>query len=429
MDLRNLLWRLANAPSSLRIRLYLVLFAAQIIVYTVLYHTFYPQWEGRPLTWSGALLFVLETVTTTGYGEPLPFTSEATVVFAIIMMLTGVVTIFMVIPLLLAPYITTIIRSTPPRRTPYPLDGHVVIVGYSELVRSLIDSLMIADLDIVVVVEDESVARDLDLRYRPEVYVVWGTYAEPSTWRQVSIKNASTVIVTERERTTASVILGIRDMTPARIIAIVDDLAFERYLRYAGAEYVLSPKNSTGTILARHAVLRPVVDTIYESIRMNGTDIYGTGVDRSLRLVKVPIMSGSPAAGKSLRELALVEVYGVEVLFFWKGGRFVPLPKADDIIDTSTMLFVLGSAPAISEMIDREFAHETDGDSLAVVAGFGDVGRAAYRRALLLRYSERRGGSETLRRDRGDRERRGRRGAPGGPDRGRPVLRGGGQRR
>ncbi|RXE57140.1 hypothetical protein ABH15_03190 [Methanoculleus taiwanensis] len=376
---RSLLWRLANAPSRLRIRFYLVLFAAQIIIYTVLYHTFYPQWEGRPLTWFDALLFVLETVTTTGYGEQLPFRNEATVVFAIVVMLTGVVMIFMFIPLLLAPYLTTIIRAAPPRRTPYPLDGHVVIVGYSELVRSLVDSLMIADLDIVVVVEDEAVARDLDSRYRPEVYVVWGAYAEPSTWRQVSIENASTVIVTERERTTASVILGIRDMTAARIIAIVDDLAFDRYLRYAGAEYVLSPKNSTGRILARHAVLRPVVETIYEAIRLEGTDIYGTGTDRSLQLVKVPIMSGSPAAGKSLRELALVETYGVEVLFFWKGGRFVPIPKADDVIDTSTMLFVLGPAAAISEMIDREFAHDGGRDSLAVVAGFGDVGRAAYR--------------------------------------------------
>ncbi len=343
----------------------------------MLYHTFRPVWEGDTITWADSLLFILETVTTTGYGEQLPFENEATVLFAIVVMLTGVVMIFMIIPLLLAPYISEIVHTAPPRRTPYEVDGHVVIVGFSELVRSLIESLMISDLAMVVVVDDESLARELDGRYRGEVHVVWGSYADPATWSGAWVKNASTVIVTERERTTASVILGIRDATSARVIAVVDDLSFDRYLRYAGAEYVLSPKNSTGRILARHAVLRPEVDTIYEATRLDGMRAAGT--DTSLRLVKVPIMEGSPAAGKTLRELALIESYGVEVLFFWKNGRFVPLPKAEDTIDTSTMLFVLGPAHAISEMIDREFAHEEDGDSLAVVAGFGDVGRAAHR--------------------------------------------------
>ncbi len=331
------------------------------------------------MTWADSLLFVLETVTTTGYGEQLPFENEATVLFAIVVMLTGVVMIFMIIPLLLAPYISEIVHTTPPRRTPYEVDGHVVIVGFSELVRSLIESLMISDLAMVVVVDDEPMARELDSRYRGEVHVVWGSYADPATWSGAWVRNASTVIVTERERTTASVILGIRDATAARIVAVVDDLSFDRYLRYAGAEYVLSPKNSTGRILARHAVLRPEVDTIYEATRLDGMRAPRTEPDASLRLVKVPIMEGSPAAGKTLRQLALIETYGVEVLFFWKNGRFVPLPKSEDVIDTSTMLFVLGPAHAISEMIDREFAHEEDGDSLALVAGFGDVGRAAYR--------------------------------------------------
>ena len=53
-------------------------------------------------------------------------------------------------------------------------------------------------------------------------------------------------------------------MTKAQIISVVDKISFDRYLRYPGAEYVLSPKHATGRILARHAVLNPTGDTAPE---------------------------------------------------------------------------------------------------------------------------------------------------------------------
>ena len=356
MTLRSIPMRMLQSRSALRIRLYLILFALQVIIYTLLFHYLYPIWEGRSISWEAALLFVVETITTTGYGEMLPFESEATVLFAIVMMLTGIVMIFMVIPLLLAPYISSIIQSTPPRRTPYELEKHVVIIGYSEFVRSIIESLAISDLDIVVVVDSEKVARDLELRYQGRVYVVWGNYATHHTWEQVWIQNASNVVVCERERTTASIILGIRDMTKAQIIAVVDDLAFDRYLRYAGAEYVLSPKNSTGKILARHAVMRVESDAVYESVSLEPAAI-GPGVPaHALKLVMVPIVEGVRAVGKTLRDLGLYDTYGADVVFFWKEGRFVSRPRLDDEIDTSTMLFVLGRADAIARLMDEEFA-------------------------------------------------------------------------
>ena len=63
------------------------------------------------------------------------------------------------------------------------------------------------------------------------------------------------------ERQTASIVLGIREQVKGKIISVVDKLSFDRYLRYAGADYVLSPKHSTGRLLARHAVLNPSGDT------------------------------------------------------------------------------------------------------------------------------------------------------------------------
>ncbi|MBN1194151.1 MAG: NAD-binding protein [Methanomicrobiaceae archaeon] len=362
-----------------RLRVYFGLLAVQVIVYTILIHYTFPLLEHRQLTWAEALFFVVETITTVGYGDLLPFSSQIMYGIVIFIMVTGVFTVLMIVPVMLAPYITALLRATPPHRTPYEVEGHVVIIGYGELTRALIESLMIIDMPIVIVEENQEKAREVYRRYRKQLYVIWGDYSDPATWSNAYVKNATNIIIGENERTTAMIILGIREKTTGRIIAVVDDLGFDRYLRYAGAEYVLSPKNSTGKILGRHAVLRPDVDTIYEAISLDRMKISEDSPASSLKLIKVPIMEGCRSSGKSLRELALFERHGIDVLFFWKAGSFVMHPSGDDIIDTSTMLFLLGRPNALNEVIEKEFRADMPGEELAIIAGYGDVGKAAYR--------------------------------------------------
>ncbi|NYT06230.1 MAG: potassium transporter TrkA [Methanomicrobiales archaeon] len=370
---------LATLLPDRRLHLSLALLFGQVIVYTVLVHAAFPVLENRPLSWLEALFFVVETITTVGYGEMLPFTSQATVLLVMFIMVTGVFNVLMIVPVMLAPYIAALLQSMPPRRTPFELEHHVVIIGYGELTRALVESLMIIDVAVVIVEQDEKKARDVLRRYRRDLHVVWGDYNDPATWSNAWVENADNIIICEKERTTATIILGIREKTAGRIIAVVDDLSFDRYLRYAGAEYVLSPKNSTGKILARHAVLRPDVDTIYEAISLDRMKISKDSPASSLKLIKVPIMEGCRSTGKSLAELALFERYGIEVLFFWKAGSFVMHPSGSDTIDTSTMLFLLGRTNELNTAIESEFRADVPGEPLAVIAGYGDVGRAAFR--------------------------------------------------
>jgi voltage-gated potassium channel len=372
-------WRVIFGGGRRGIPLLIGIFATALLLYTVIFHTIYPLFEGRGISWSASLLFVLETITTVGFGDLLPFQSDVTIIFTVILILTGVFMIFMFIPVLLEPLLTRIINAPPPTGTSREMRGHVVIVGYGPLARALIESLIISDLGIVVVESDEAVAREVVSRYRSRVSVVWGDYRASRTWEQAWVGHAHSVVVCEDERTAAEIILGVRDQTAGSIIAVVDDLAFDRFLRYAGAEYVLSPKNSTGKILARHAVIRPDVDTIFEAISLDHMKLVeGSGADGSLKLVKVPVMRGCIAFGKSLGELGLSERYGVDLLFLWKAGRFIAGPGKEELLDASTMLFLLGKASSVSEVLDREFCIREVGDPTAVIAGYGDVGKAAW---------------------------------------------------
>ena len=65
-------------------------------------------------------MFVVESMTTVGYGELLPFRNDITRFLAIQFMLSGVIMIFVVIPLILAPFLTSLLAPAPPRKTPSP---------------------------------------------------------------------------------------------------------------------------------------------------------------------------------------------------------------------------------------------------------------------------------------------------------------------
>jgi Trk K+ transport system NAD-binding subunit len=376
---RGLVWRLFHTSQRVKIGLYFLLFAAQIIVYTSIFHYAYPLLEKKPISWPTSLLFVLETVTTLGYGELLPFENEITILITIVMLITGVILIFMIIPLLLVPILSSIFQRAPPRKPPHELTGHVIMVGYSELTKSLVESLSVSTLPQLIVVDDPDIAREAARQIGAKAYVIWGDYTTPGLWSDAGIKHTHTIILSENEHTSAAIILGIRESVSGRIIAVVDKLSFDRYLRYAGAEYVLSAKHVTGQILARHAALTSHIDTIVEeTISDRFPDDLVPEAGTKLRIINLPIVQGSRAVGKTLSNLALFEKYGFDTLLLSRGGHFRLFPSGDEVIDTSTMLFLIGQVSTIEELVKNEFMPREGREEIALIGGFGDVGLSAY---------------------------------------------------
>jgi Trk K+ transport system NAD-binding subunit len=377
---RGVFWRLFHASRRAKIALYFLLFTAQIVAYTAAFHYSYPILEKKSISWPQSLLFVLETVTTLGYGELLPFENELTILITIVMLVTGVILIFMIIPLLLVPYLSSLFQRAPPRKLPHELSGHVVIVGYGELTQSLIDCLSISQLPILIVVDDPETARRAAQDVGAKAYVIWGDYGDPSLWYDAGIRNAHTTIVCENERTSAAIILGIRPSASGKIIAVVDKLALSHYLRYAGADYVLSAKHVTGQILARHAALTTHIDTIIEETLIDRVpDEPPPEAGTRLRIINIPIIRGSRAAGRHLSDLDLRGTYGFSTLMISRGGHFQLHPTGEEILDTSTMLFLIGQVGRIEPLVTTEFMPKGGQQELAIIGGFGDVGLSAYR--------------------------------------------------
>ncbi len=222
---RGRVWRAIRNSPGIQISIYFFAFALLAGLNTYLFYSYYPLLENKPLSWSESLLFVVESMTTVGYGELLPFSSEITRLLAIQIMLSGVIMIFVVIPLLLAPFLTTLLAPSPPRRTPHHLSGHTVVMGYDEITSSVIDSLAISDHDIVIIEQDKAKALEIATHYRKRAYVIWGDYNDAGTWSAAHIEGAHYVVICMDERQTASIILGIREQVKGKIISVVDKLS------------------------------------------------------------------------------------------------------------------------------------------------------------------------------------------------------------
>lgn len=376
---RGTIWRMLRNSPGAQIALYFLAFGLLIGLYTEIFHSLYPLLEGKPILWSESLLFVVESMTTVGYGWLLPFSNGLTRLLAIQIMISGVIMIFIVVPLLLAPFLTTLLAPTPPRRTPHALDGHIVVIGYDELTRSLIESLTISDHEIVIIEEDKALALEIGARFRRRAFVIWGDFTDPETWLAAHVGNASYTVISKEERLAANIILGIRHLAKGKIIAVVDKLSFDRYLHYAGADFVLSPKFATGRILAHHVVLNYGGDSAPDIPGLDrlSIDLVERG-SKELRLINVPVVLGSRAEGRTLQDLDLFGTFGVVVLFLWSGGEFITDPDPSERIDHTSSLFLFGTADAIVAAIHDQFNPDGHRDSRAVIAGYGDVGMAAY---------------------------------------------------
>ena len=115
--------------------------------------------EGREITAGQAAIFIFQTLTTTGYGELLPFYSFPMVLISILLMISGVFLIFMTAGTLMTSLIES--RVTPRAPTYTRLTGHVVFTGFNETVARTITLLEHHHIPYVVASEEQLEAVEL----------------------------------------------------------------------------------------------------------------------------------------------------------------------------------------------------------------------------------------------------------------------------
>jgi Trk K+ transport system NAD-binding subunit len=319
--------------------------------------------EGREFSWIAGVYWTLVTMTTLGLGD-ITFNSEIGRLFSVFVLGSGVIVLLIMLPFTFiqffyAPWLEAQNKARTPRRLREDTRGHVIIMNLDAVGAALVDKLKRHRYPYAILVGDQQKAVELyDQGYR----VVLGDSDDIRTYQKIRADQAALLFCNRDDQLNTNAIFTLRelsDQTP--IVASADNEASVDIMELAGANYVFLLSRMLGNSLARRV--------LGASTRSN---IIG-GFDQ-LAIAEAPVMR-TPLEGKSLRETAIRENTGVNVVGLWQRGSF-KLAGPDTQFDPHTVLVLAGSEVQLRHY-DELYGVYTASREPVLILGGGRVGRAA----------------------------------------------------
>ncbi|WP_263785957.1 potassium channel family protein [Salinibacter grassmerensis] len=339
-----------------------------IVVTTLLSYALIYQWgmqayENESVLYVQALQVVIEAITTAGFGGHAPWSSPQMNAMVLFMNLTGVLFVFLAVPLFAVPVLRDAFEQRPPES--FSGEGHIVLAPHTSRVEALIGELEAQDRPYVILEPDRDRAKALYMDGYP---VVHGDPESVSALRGVGLEAASALVVDGRDEVDTSVILSAREISDEiKTVAVIEDRALAPYHRMAGTDHVLSPRQLLGEGLAGE---------IPFLLRMAEDATIGIGED--LEVAELDVEPGSPLCDQTIGHLRLRERFGIDVIGAWFDGTFESPVGPETTVDCRARLLVSG-APERIQALRRE-----DSSTLqmrkrqrVIVVGYGQSGQAA----------------------------------------------------
>jgi len=356
----------AIKPLRKSLLIYVAATALLVVVYSFVFIFLMVSAEGRSYTAVDAVYWVITTMTTQGAGD-IVFVSSIGKIFSMVVELTGIVLFFAIlIPIVVAPVLQSVRASVP---TKSKAQEHVLIVGYSSMVDTIIGELNERDLPYLVIDGDRDVVQALVERKIPCIY---GDPSDEVTLKNAQIQRAKKVVLNQSDEKNAIIALVAKKLTRADIIGLVEDMANAVYLLYAGADKVVSPKQLLGIDIGHKAAM-PITHQLIGTTPLVG----------SLRIFELPILGESGLNGSSIEDAKIRERTGATVIAVWKGAKLSFNPSASEIITDTTVLLLVGTRKQLDAAKELSICGP-DGTYCAIrghyiIAGYGDVGKRVSR--------------------------------------------------
>lgn len=344
---------------------YLALVVVTTMVFTGLYNSGMAVWENRPQPLYRSLEIVVQSFTTTGYGEDAPWQTPQMHLLVITMQLAGIGLILTAVDVFVVPWLRDALTPTAPEAVS-DLRDHVVICEHTPRTDAFVTELDARDHEYVLVESDPDAARDL---HEAGFRVVHGDPESTRTLENAGIESAIAVVADATDDANASIALAARDANPdVRVITLVEDAELTRYHRAAGADDVLSPRQLLGESLAGK-VPTAVATDIEDSVAI-GDDF---------ELLELGIGEDSDFCTQTLAEAGLRERFGVNVIGAWFDGDFETPIDPDDELDSGTRLLVAGESEQVDALQEATVSTVREFPSRKIIlAGYGDSGQAAF---------------------------------------------------
>jgi Trk K+ transport system NAD-binding subunit len=334
-----------------------------VLTYAAVYNLLMARLEGVDQSIFHSFEFVIQTMTTTGYGQDSGLWSHpVTFLFVSTVQLSGIGVGFFTLRVIIIPLFTDAEVNLDDRLT--PKSGHVVVCEYRRDSAVLLDELAELDIDYVLLSSSEDDARALSDRGYSAIH---GSPQDRSAFERANI-GAARAVITDAGDANVDTILTVESIRPdVEIIALTDDGEMRDVLRAAGADSVLSPHEVLGHRLAEKAV---------SALGAELTDTIDLGPN--VEVAELPVGHGSRLVGRRLRDSRIRERTGATVVGAWIDGELQLPPNPDAVIRPNTVLLVSGTHDALEAIDDAtRSTRAVRTHERIVLAGYGEVGQAA----------------------------------------------------
>lgn len=242
-----------------------------------------------------SLYMAVITITTVGYGEVFPLSPEGkrfTIIFIAMSFATFGYAIGVLISYIFGGFILEQFKENRMKRHLERMKNHFIICGAGDIGREIVEELKKKGVDFVVVEKDP---QSSELSSDEDVIFIAGEAEDEEVLQRANVESARGLVsVLPKDELNVFVVLTARQLNPSlKIVSIAHEESSVKKIYKAGADRVISPSMIAGKRIATLLLKPAVVDFL---------DIVSGGLEGEMRIEEVPIPSGSPLVGGSLKE-------------------------------------------------------------------------------------------------------------------------------
>jgi voltage-gated potassium channel len=262
--------------------------------------------------WRDALFMTVTTLSTVGYGEVYPLSQEGRL-FSIILILLGVggaaYTFGLVTDFVVAGELRGALRRQSIMNKIAHLENHYIVCGYGRVGQQVAKSLDAAHLDLVVIDVNPDYVEELE---EQGLLFLIGKATEDDVLLRAGIKRAAGLCCClPSDADNVFTVLTARTLNPnLYIVSRSNAQESERKLRLAGVNQVINPYLITGHRMAAQ-VLHPRIAEFLDVMMRQG--------DLELRIEEIEVFAGSSIVERTLGDIHVRHVTGVNVLAVRRG--------------------------------------------------------------------------------------------------------------
>ena len=304
-------------------------------------------------------------MSTVGYGD-VTFQSDIGRAFSMIVILTGILLLFVLLPYAFIryfylPFKEVSVRLRTPRKVPEGTSDHVIICHRDKLAMGIVSRLERERIPYFVIEPDlEEAAKN----YLSGLPVIAGKVDNKETYEAMAVVNARLVFANSTDPVNTNIILTVREVTSdVPIAAIAHQENSLDILRLSGATHVLPLNQWLGEQLANR-------------VNTNHAQSHVVGHYKDLCIAEMPVHR-TPFANKTIRDTQLRKHTGLSIIAVWERGHMYPA-KPDTVLTPLSVPVIVGTDEQLDELNYLLAIYDYNPNPVIVIGG-GSVGVAAAR--------------------------------------------------